>query len=309
MNLTRDTYEYLTNFADDKTILDMLSVNKSFNEPILFERIFKRKYPLLIQFKKEDETWKNFYLKMVYYISKIKEEYDIPYISSNTYDPEKIYNKRNRKGKYNIYNWLFYNAVRSGQIDIVKKLLSEKKEILSEKYNFEIPDYPYIKTIFDLALSAASLRGYIEIVELIFDFSNNFARNKALIDASQNGYLNIVKFLVDKGANRLDKALILATRAGKVNVIDFLIGRGAKNFNAAMSAAVTGNRIDMVKLMLSKGADDLNRSLLNAAKRGNLEILKFLIKQGANDLEGALKLSENVDIMNYLIEKIESLRK
>ena len=36
MSLPNDVYGYLTNFADDKDILNMLSVNKKFNDDVFF---------------------------------------------------------------------------------------------------------------------------------------------------------------------------------------------------------------------------------------------------------------------------------
>ena len=39
MNLTKDTYEYLLNFAEDRDIINMLSVNKKFRDEEFFERI------------------------------------------------------------------------------------------------------------------------------------------------------------------------------------------------------------------------------------------------------------------------------
>ena len=83
MNLPADVYEYLANHADDKTILNMLSVNKKFNDNIFFERIMTRKYPLLIQFKNDGETLKQFYVRMVHYLSKLEEEFGIPYIATD----------------------------------------------------------------------------------------------------------------------------------------------------------------------------------------------------------------------------------
>lgn len=32
MEIPKDLYDYLTNFADDKTILQMISVNKKYND-------------------------------------------------------------------------------------------------------------------------------------------------------------------------------------------------------------------------------------------------------------------------------------
>jgi hypothetical protein len=37
MNLTKDTYEYLVGFADDRDIINMLSVNKKFNDGEFFK--------------------------------------------------------------------------------------------------------------------------------------------------------------------------------------------------------------------------------------------------------------------------------
>jgi hypothetical protein len=42
MQFNKDVYEYLLNFADDRTIINMLSVNKKFNDPIFFEKLLKR---------------------------------------------------------------------------------------------------------------------------------------------------------------------------------------------------------------------------------------------------------------------------
>ena len=47
--LPTDVYEYLANFADDRTILNMLSVNKKFNDEKFFKRVIQRKYPLLLR--------------------------------------------------------------------------------------------------------------------------------------------------------------------------------------------------------------------------------------------------------------------
>lgn len=94
MNIPKDVYEYLMNFADDRTILNMLSTNKKFNSPIFFENVIKRIYPSLIPFKKENESWRDFFIKMTYYIAKLEEEYVIVYTATETYNPEELYNKQ-----------------------------------------------------------------------------------------------------------------------------------------------------------------------------------------------------------------------
>ena len=47
----KNLYEYIVNFADDRTVLNMLSVNKQFHNQEFFKRILETRYPLLLEFK------------------------------------------------------------------------------------------------------------------------------------------------------------------------------------------------------------------------------------------------------------------
>lgn len=72
---TPDVYEYLTNFADDKDVLQMLSVNKKFDDPVFLRRALERRYPFLLKYKTDDVSWRQFYSSMIYYIYKMKEKF------------------------------------------------------------------------------------------------------------------------------------------------------------------------------------------------------------------------------------------
>ena len=75
MDITdKDVYETIVHSSDDRTVLEMLSVNKKFNQDDAFRRVLERRYPYLIAFRKEGETWKALYLRMIYYIEKLKEK-------------------------------------------------------------------------------------------------------------------------------------------------------------------------------------------------------------------------------------------
>jgi hypothetical protein len=123
MNLTKDMYEYLTGFAEDRDILNMLSVNKKFRDDAFFERILIRKYPLLINFKRGNESFKILYLRMVRYIEKLKEEFGIPYIPGPYFNPETFY-KEYRDSQL-IYQIAGNIAVEIGRQDIVDKMIEK----------------------------------------------------------------------------------------------------------------------------------------------------------------------------------------
>lgn len=91
MILSKDIYEYLLNFVDDKDVINMLSVNKKFCNDFLFEKELKRRYPLLSRFKKE-KRWRDFYVSTIYYIEKLKS-LGIHYIQIYDFNPESMYKR------------------------------------------------------------------------------------------------------------------------------------------------------------------------------------------------------------------------
>ena len=57
--LTKDAYEHILNFAVDREIIIMLSLNKKFNDEKLFERVMKKRYPFLCDIEKKMKLGKD----------------------------------------------------------------------------------------------------------------------------------------------------------------------------------------------------------------------------------------------------------
>ena len=121
----------------------------------------------------------------------------------------------------------------------------------------------------------------------------------ALIFASHNGHGEVVKLLIEKGAevNRTGKAgvtaLITASHKGRGEVVKLLIEKGAEvdlpdetGRTALMVATIHGHG-EVVKLLIEKGAE-VNRTgkagvtaLITASRNGRREVVKLLIEKGA----------------------------
>jgi Ankyrin repeats (3 copies) len=254
MNIPKDVYEYLTNFADDKTILNMLSTNKEFSDEIFFERVLRRKYPFLMAFKK-DQTWKKLYIRMAYYIAKLEEKFGIPYIPTEGYDPEDFY--KEYKDKKNIFDRGMAWAAGGGNMEIVK-LMIEKGA-----------------TDFNTAMENAAYGGQMEIVKfMISKGSTDF--DWAMIFGAEGGKMEIVKFMIEKGATDFDSTMSSAANGGHMEIVKFMIEKGATDFDGAMKIAAGGGHMEIVKFMIEKGATNFNSGMFHGAEGGHMEIVNYL---------------------------------
>ncbi|AYV85138.1 MAG: repeat protein [Satyrvirus sp.] len=119
--------------------------------------------------------------------------------------------------------------------------------------------------------------------------------------ASVNNHLEIVKYVIEKGADihaENDQALRKASRNGHLEIVKLLIEKGA-NIHAVNDGALHGasfnGHLEIVKLLTENGADihaENDRALQWASENGHLEIVKLLIDKGANihaENDGALR--------------------
>jgi hypothetical protein len=129
MYVCKDIYLYILEFVDDKTAFSMLSVNKKFNCEMYFENVMIRKYPLLTKFRDPRfETWKHLFVRMSLHIYKLERKYEIPYIPTIDYNPERFYRIFQHlilgEGD-NIYNYAFRLAKKGGHYKIAR-LMKQK---------------------------------------------------------------------------------------------------------------------------------------------------------------------------------------
>ena len=99
----KDADMLIINMLDDESLLKLLQVNKKLlvSGQEGFKERLRRRYPEMINKKPKDVPWSQWYLNAVYYISKLKEEFDFDYIASN-FDPSKIYKIFKNTYKYDL---------------------------------------------------------------------------------------------------------------------------------------------------------------------------------------------------------------
>ena len=212
MNLTKDTYEYLLNFAEDRDIINMLSVNRKFNDEKLFEKIVKRKYADLLAYKEKDESWKRFFIRLVYYVSRLHDVYEIDYFPGlnpfefHFLDPQEA------------IDTALMTAIRTGNLSMIKVLFPKIKEPTIYRYlreaavdgNREILLYFWDKDPISIhIIGHLAYNGHLKIIQYLLDhgYIDNKTLNNMLVHAADGNHFELVKYLIDQGADDIQSAI------------------------------------------------------------------------------------------------------
>ena len=78
--------------------------------------------------------------------------------------------------------------------------------------------------------------------------------NWGLYGACDGGHIDIVKLMIEKGADHLNYGLEGACDGGNINIINFMIEKGASNWNWGLWRACRNNNVVIIKLMIELGA-------------------------------------------------------
>ena len=137
-------------------------------------------------------------------------------------------------------------------------------------------------------------------------------KNSMLYEAARHGYLDIVKFLIEHGADiheNNDYILQWASGSGYLDVIKCLVEHGADihaDDDEALHWASTNGCFDIVKYLVEQGADiheSNDYALIQASCNGYLDIVKYLVGQGA-DIHAcddfAIRYAGTIEIEEYL---------
>ena len=167
----------------DEDLLKTCSLNKYLFNVVCDDNFFHKrllvKYPDTLKYynSKYYKNYKAYYLKVVYYISKLKENYHYSYILGNPKIQYEIF----KFAKDNSIRLLFESS-RRGELNLVKEAIKRGANIHAAN---------------ESALRWASRKGHLEIVKYLVENGANVHTNddEALIWANMHGHYEVVKYL------------------------------------------------------------------------------------------------------------------
>lgn len=211
----KDTTPLIAMKLDPKSFINFCISDKLFykwirdNEKI-WEQKSARDFPFLLKNKNKNQTWRNYYVKIVLWNDKIEKKFGIPYISTPGYIPELFYRQVGNANQKIALKWAIGYAAEGGHMDIVNLLISKGV------------------TDFNNVMRYAGKGGHINIVESMMKRGAN-DYNQTMIFAARGGHIDVVKLMISKGATHFFQAMIQAIEGEHTDVINLLKEKGNIN--------------------------------------------------------------------------------
>lgn len=123
----KDTDREILKHIDDKELLKICHLDRKTWNQVCDDNFLRRrlsKYPGIEKYKRPNESWKQFFLRVLYYIGKIKEEFKFSYTSG---DFRKIYELMKNRN----WNELLVEAAKEGDLRLVKYSLGRGTSLRS----------------------------------------------------------------------------------------------------------------------------------------------------------------------------------
>ena len=129
---------------------------------------------------------------------------------------------------------------------------------------------------------------------------------RALCIACFRGSLEMVKYLYERGGVNihleLDLLLKISSIHGYVDIVNFLIDKGAKSNNETIVLCVRHDKLEVLKILIANGADihaDNENALSWATFNRNYKCVKYLLQMGANPRANSDKIFEKALVCNF----------
>ena len=216
----KDTDREVLKYVEDNELFTVCCVNKRMWYEVCDDRFIRRRLlninSEIEKYKKEDETWKQFFARATYYIS-ILESYEFKYTSGD-------FEKQCKIVKDTPILELLFVACKEGELEIMKYAI----------HNGESKDN---------ALRLSAENGHLHLVKYLIEVEKadiSYNEHESLRWASVFGHYEVVKYLLENGADvhaSHDAALKWGAFHGHLNVVK-LLAESSANIHASNDFAL-----------------------------------------------------------------------
>ena len=237
----KDLDREVFNCLRDEDVIMMWNINRRIYFDVFDDAYLRRrlsKYSDIEKYKEKDETWKRFFVRSTHSIARLNKKYNFGYTSGNFNDYYDILKRQLvawipviacQRGDFPLILFCLknisltymkdaiYEALKHGHLNIVKYLI---------KNGTEFPAFRHLESLEFAASNFDTLKYLVEVLH--FDFHKG--KEVVLRRASASGHLDIVKYVVERGANvniNQGSPLRSAALEGHYEIVKYLVEKGS----------------------------------------------------------------------------------
>lgn len=135
-------------------------------------------------------------------------------------------------------------------------------------------------------------------------------KDDCFMEALNNGYCDIVKYLIKKGFDIPSNAVEIASDLGYLDIVKILIKNDAP-IEHGVEFSENRGYFDITKYLIRNGGKINSRSLIYAIKAGRADMVRFLVRRKAlitNSTVHTMLDHYNEDIVKYLVAYDERIK-
>ena len=179
----KDVDREILKYVDDRELLRVCHLDRKTWNEVCDDAFLRRrlsKYPGIEQYKRKEESWKEFFLRVLYYIAKMKEEYEFDYESGDFIKQYGMLKFSYKDEQYYKNEFLIESAIK-GELSLMKY-------VIKNGTNIHVRD--------EAALKESSRNGHLEVVKYLVEQGANIhlENDYPLRWAARNGHLEVVKY-------------------------------------------------------------------------------------------------------------------
>ena len=238
LSSNKDTDFLILQYLDDKSLFEISTVCKYIaglcGSDIFWMNRTVFRYPLLVKYY-DYRTWKSFYLKMMFYINKIKDTWGIPYIPSSKYNPEVVYKEEISYTCEDAYNNLIAYVGETGDIELAKLFFDKEADALED------------------LIAEAAYHNKLSLLNFLIKEKGAEPHNEALFGAASAVNYKLIEHLMSTyNIKNVDHGYLGAVKSKNIQLMEYFESLGFKKFEAGLYFASELGYADIVTYFLNK---------------------------------------------------------
>lgn len=228
---------------------------------------------------------------------------------------EKVEDNPDERERNHSWTVALGGAVKGGHVDLIEFFL--EKGAVKTPIMYELAarqGSPEVLKFFDYntrrkqkdGLLGAARGGHLELVKDFFSMLDNVDPNKAFVEAAKGGHIEVMDYLLDKGAFLLSVAIEKAAQKGQLSSVKYILEKDSTLTQNAMTAAIASNNLHVIQYLVEEKDFGVSQALRKALYNPDTKVVIYLVTKLLESDEDPRRINS---LLTYTVETVAEKEK